>query len=453
MWKRQTPAVIGDTGHRPDSYTIQSPAMQFPGSTRLHQAACEVLATGVSSGMRRHVTPTPLYFDRGDGPYLWDVDNRRFLDYTLGWGPLILGNNHPQVNDAVFRQLQRAYTFGAQHELEPRVAKQIVDMVPGVEQVIFSNTGSEAVQAALRIARAVTGRNKIVKFEGHYHGWMNNVLVSYHPTAGDSFETQPTCGGQPAREYADTVVLPWNDLECVREALERHGHEIAAVLTEPLLANSGSCEPRDGYLAGLIELCRQHGAVSIFDEVITGFRLAPGGAREYYGVAPDLSIYGKAIAAGFSLSAVAGKREMFDVLRDGRTFHAGTYNGNPICLAAASAALDLLAQPGTFVKMHAHGKALQQALGSAAEKHGHQVATCGAGTVFSVHWGMAQPPRNYRETLKADSEAYTRFRMAMLQRGVYLLPDARWYVGATHDDAALELAIDAIEDSMADCRG
>ncbi|MEX2171757.1 MAG: aspartate aminotransferase family protein [Pirellulales bacterium] len=423
--------------------------IQFPGSERLHQSASEVLATGVSSGMRRRVTPTPLYFDRGQGPYFWDVDNHRFLDYTLGWGPLILGNNHRRVNDAVAAQLQRGYTFGAQHELEIRVARQIVELVPGIEQVIFSNTGSEAVQAAVRIARALTGRNKIVKFEGHYHGWMNNVLVSYHPTGGEPSESQATCGGQPPNEFADTIVLPWNDIESLRSAFDHVGDGIAAVITEPLLANSGCCEPREGFLQGLIELCRRHGAVSIFDEVITGFRLAAGGAREYYKLAPDLSVYGKAIAAGFSLSAVAGRKEMFDVLRDGRTFHAGTYNGNPICLAAASAALEVLADGDAFSKMHAHGQSLWRKITSAAESHGQPLVVCGAGTVFNVHWGVSQAPRDYRETLRSDAEAYTRFRMEMLNQGVYLLPDGRWYVGATHDDQALELAVNAIDHSIA----
>ena len=419
-----------------------------PASARLYKEACEVLATGVSSSMRRHTTPTPMYFDRADGPYFWDADDRRFLDYTLAWGPLIAGSNHPHINEVVGRQLQRGYTFGAQHELEIRVARQIVDMVPGAEQVIFSNTGSEAVQAALRIARAKTGRNKIVKFEGHYHGWMNNVLVSYHPSADAPAGTTPTCGGQPSCEYADTLVLPWNDLDALQRLLERSGGEIAAVLTEPLLANSGCCEPQPRFLQGVVDACRQSGAVSIFDEVITGFRLAAGGSREYYGVIPDLSVYGKAIAGGFSLSAVAGNAEAFDVLRDGRTLHAGTYNGNPICLAAASATLDILAQPGVFAAMRAHGQGLRKALTEAAAERNVQVVLCGAETVFSLHFGVSAAPTNYRQTLHTDMQASTRFRMAMLEHGIHLLPEGRWYIGAAHDDEALELVVRAMGECM-----
>jgi glutamate-1-semialdehyde 2,1-aminomutase len=414
-------------------------------SQQLYEQACEVLATGVSSGMRRNVTPCPLYFDRAEGPYFWTADGQRLLDYTLGWGPLILGNAHPRVVAAVSEQLARSFAFGAQHELEIKVARQIVDLVAGVEQVIFSNTGSEAVQVALRLARAKTGRNKVVKFEGHYHGWMNNVLVSYHPSAGSPTDVQPTCGGQPAAEYAETLVLPWNDFGAFEQAFQQHGPDIAAVITEPLLANSGSCEPLPGFLDGVIGLCRKHGAVSIFDEVITGFRLARGGAREFYGLSPDLSIYGKALAAGFPLSAVGGKREMFDVLRNGRTFHAGTYNGNPICLAAASAALEVLGDSAVFARMHAHGHALQKAIRAAADDAGVTLAICGVGSVFSVHWGMSKAPQNYRQTLEADQKSYSRFRMRMLDRGVYLLPDARWYVGTAHDDAALTAAVDSIQ--------
>jgi glutamate-1-semialdehyde 2,1-aminomutase len=420
----------------------------FPQSVRLHEAARKVLATGVASGMRRRATPIPLYFERGDGPYFYDVDGRRLLDYTLAWGPLIVGSNHARLNAAIVEQLSRGYTFGAQHELELQVATLMTRIVPGLEQVIFSNTGSEAVQAALRIARAYTGRELILKFEGHYHGWMNNVLVSYHPAQGQPTETQPSSGGQPAAEYSQTIVLPWNDSAALEAAVATHSGQIACVITEPLLANSGSCEPLSGYLELIIDLCRRNGIVSIFDEVITGFRLALGGAREYYGLMPDLSVYGKALAGGFSLSAVGGRAEMFDVLRDGRTFHAGTYNGNPICLAAARATLEILATPGVFATMCEHGRRLRSALQAAADRHQLRMTISGADTVFSMHFGIDEPPRDYRETLRASADQYQRFQMAMLNQGVYLLPDGRWYVGASHDDAALAIAVEAINVSM-----
>jgi len=417
-------------------------------SENCYRRSSRTLATGVSSSMRRAVTPIPLFFDRADGPYFYDVDGRQLVDYTLAWGPLIVGSNHQQLNAAVIRQLSRGYTFGSQHRLEYLLAEAIVDASPGVDQVIFSNTGTEAVQAALRIARARTGRVKILKFEGHYHGWMSNVLVSYRPQGGDSFTAMPTCGGQPASEYADTIVLPWNDPLALTDLFCRRGHEIACVIAEPILANSGCCMPEPGFLELIIEQCRQSGAVSIFDEVITGFRIALGGAREFFGLEPDLSVYGKAVAGGFTLSAVGGREEMFDVLRDGRTIHAGTYNGSPINLVAGIETIRVLREPGMFEKMLGHGDAVQQALKSSAERVGIPLAISGVGTIFSMHFGVEQPPRHYRESLASDMSLYHRFRAAMLRHQIHLLPDARWYVGASHDDTALAMTVEAIDLSM-----
>jgi glutamate-1-semialdehyde 2,1-aminomutase len=326
-------------------------------------------------------------------------------------------------------------------------------VLPGVEQVVLASSGTEAVQSAIRLARAHTGRDKVIKFEGHYHGWMNNVLVSYRPKADDPVATLPATGGQPASEYAETVVVQWNDLDALAGAFAAHPGQVACTIAEPMLANSGSCMPGPGYLQGMVDLCRRHGAVSIFDEVITGFRLALGGAREYFGVLPDLSVYGKAMAGGFTLSAVGGRRVIFDVLRAGKTLHAGTYNGHPVNVAAALATIEVLAQPGTYERMHRHGQALRDALERSAARNGLRLVTTGAGTVFSAHFGVTEAPRTYRDTLRTDMAAYTRFRSALLARGVQLLPDARWYVGAAHTDRELEKVVPAIEQSMQEVRG
>ena len=417
-------------------------------SEKLYQQACRSLATGVSTGFRRQVTPVPLYFERGNGPYYYDVDGHEILDYSLAWGPLILGNNHPQLNEAVIDQLRRAYTFGAQHRDEIELAELLVKVLPGVERVIFANTGSEAVQAALRLARAHSQRDKIIKFEGHYHGWHNNMLVSTHPRPDQLGTTSPSCGGQPVLEYAHTIALPWNDLQALESAFAEHPNQIAAVITEPILVNAGSCMPREGYLQGINDLCREHGAVSIFDEVITGFRIALGGAREYFGLEPDLSVYAKAMAAGFPMAAVGGRAEVFAVLADGRTGHFGTYNGNPICVAAAIATIDALAEPGTFERMHQHGYTIRDTLERAATKSGQQLVTTGTGAAFSVHFGLSEPPIAWTDVMKADAETYDRFRMLMLERNVYLLPEGRWYVGATHTDEELAKVVPAIEQCL-----
>jgi glutamate-1-semialdehyde 2,1-aminomutase len=414
-------------------------------SAALHRRSSRSLAMGVASGMRRQVGPVPLFFDRAEGPYLFDVDGHRLLDYTLGWGPLILGNNHPAINNAVSEQLARAYAFGAQHRGEIELAELMVAVLPGVERVIFSNTGTEAVQAALRLARAFTGRTKVVKFEGHYHGWMNNVLVTYRPKASDPCIAMAGSGGQPASEYSETIVLPWNDLSAVESTFQQFPGQIAALITEPVLANGGSCLPCDGYLEGLVNLCHNHGAVSIFDEVITGFRLALGGAREYFGVHSDLSVYAKAIASGFAVSAVGGKAEIFAALEEGRTIHAGTYNSNPVNLAAATATLGELRRPGVFERMHHHGLTIRATCERAAESRGIPLVTVGAGSLFSVHFGLEQPPITYRDVLAADNQRYQQFRLALLRRGIYVLPDGRWYAGAVHGQAELDLVLPAIE--------
>lgn len=422
--------------------------MKTAESAKLYERACRFLSTGVSTGFRRNVTPVPLYMERGDGPYLYDVDGQEWLDYNLAWGPMILGNNHPKLNEAIRTQLQKGYTFGTEHRGEIELAELIVESVPGVERVIFSNTGTEAVQASLRLARACTGRSRFIKFEGHYHGWHNNVLVSVHPSPENLGATSPTCGGQPLSEYELAITLPWNDLAALKQAFDQYPGQIAAVLTEPILVNSGCCMPEKDYLATLIKMCRQHGTVSIFDEVITGFRVALGGARGYFGLEPDLSIYAKAIAGGFSFSAVGGRKEVFEVLEDNRTVHFGTYNGNPICVAAAIATINVLSEPGTHQRMHEHGNRVRQAIERAALANGHRLVTSGTGVGFTVHFGLEKPPRDWSDVLKADQEKAERFRSAMLAQFIHLVPEGRWFVGAVHTDCELQRVIPAIERAM-----
>jgi len=417
-------------------------------SASLHERSSKVLPLGVSSGMRVSVTDPPLFFERAEGAYYYDVDGNRLLDYTLAWGPLILGSNHPHLNEAINVAIKKSYTLGAQHEGEIALAEKIVSLVPGADQVIFSNTGSEAVQAALRLARAKTGRSAFIKFEGHYHGWMNNVLLSYHPDPSDAGPAESPhvlqgCGGQPEEEYAHTRVCVWNRLDLFEAELAKG--DVAAVILEPLNANSGSIEPAPGYLQGIVDLCAKYGTVSIFDEVITGFRLALGGAREYFNTIPDISVYAKALAGGFSLAAVAGKTEIFDALREGATIHAGTYNGATVNLAAGLATLEVLSEtPDLYQRMHAHGNAIRETFETEASGKGIDISLSGSGTVFNVHPGLSEPPSDYRDYARVDLDRYTRFRKQMLDAGLQLLPDGRWYVGAAHGDDELALARSAI---------
>ena len=417
-------------------------------SKALYERASKSLATGVSTAFRLNVTDVPMYIERADGPYFYDVDGNELLDYGLAWGPLIVGNNHPKLTQAVTEQLAKGYTYGVQHRGEIELAEKMIDVIPGAERVIFSNTGSEAVQAALRLARAFTGRDKIVKFEGHYNGWINNVLVSNHPTLEQFGKTIPDCGGQPHEEYSLTVTCPWNDVNALKVIFQEHQGQIAAVIGEPILVNGGSCMPEEGYLEGMIELCRDNGALCIFDEVITGFRVALGGAREYFQLEPDLSTYAKAMAGGFSISAVAGRKEIFDTLLDARATHFGTYNGNPISVTAAVATIKILSEPDIYERMHGHGNAIRKALEKAAKDHGKTVVTTGTGVAFHVHFGLHEPPRSYRDVMHANQASGDCFRGKMLQHGIYNLPGGRWYVGAVHGDEELEKVIGAIEESM-----
>ncbi len=416
-------------------------------SSLLYSLACDVIPSGVSSSMRKNVKPM-LYFDRGEGPYFIDVDGNKYIDYTLAWGPLIAGSNCQTINDAVSHQLTKSYTFGAQHELEITLSEDLVKVLPGVDQILFANTGSEAIQSAIRIARAYTGRDKILKFEGHYHGWNNNILVSYKPSAEQLGSPTPTCGGQPESEYSDTIVLPWNDIEAVRDLLKRRGHEIACVLTEPIMANSGSCMPTSNYLQEIVALCEEFDVISIFDEVITGFRLGLGGARDYFNVRPDLSVYAKAIAGGFTLAAIGGKRKFFDVIRNGVTIHAGTYNGSSINLAAAKATLSVLREENCFQKMHELGNQIRETISVESRKANIPVVISGVGTVFSVHFGLYRQPLSYADVIRSDSRTYQKFRMEMCKRGVLLLPDGRWYIGASHSANEVDKTKESIKESF-----
>jgi glutamate-1-semialdehyde 2,1-aminomutase len=423
--------------------------MNLTNSKANYEKACQVLAGGVSSGIRMWADPI-LYFSHANGPYFYDVDNQEYIDYTLAWGPLILGSNHPAINAAVSAQIQKSYTLGAQHQLEIDLATKLVSVLPGVDQMIFSNTGSEAVQAAIRIARATTGRNKIVKFEGHYHGWLNNILVSFHPPKEQLGIPSPTTQGQPESEYQDTLVLPWNDPDALKNLLETRGHEIACVITEPLLANSGSCVAQEGFLNTLVDSCRSAGVISIFDEVITGFRIALGGAREHFGVIPDLSVYAKAMAGGFTMGAVGGRKEIFDVLREGKAVHAGTYNGSSFNLAAALATVTTLEAEKPYEGMHQHGYAIRAKFEELAKQKGIPLITTGLGSVFSAHFGLTTAPLNYTDTLEIDADLYKRFRQSLLERGIHPLPDGRWYISAVHTEKELARTLEAIEKSFAE---
>lgn len=417
-------------------------------STLAFRQAQKYLAGGVSSMMRASAKPVPLFFRSAAGATLTDSDGCQYLDYALGWGPLILGHSHPAVVEAVVRQVKRFQLLGAQHELETEVARKICRLVPSAELVAYSNTGTEAVQLALRLARAFTGRQKFIKFEGHYHGWADSVLLSYHPVNEPSAlgKAIPASEGQSHSVFKDVVILPWNDSETLASTLAAHAHEIAAIITEPILCNSGGLLPLPGYLEEMQRLARRYDVVLIFDEVITGFRAALGGAQSLFGITPDLTILGKALGAGFPVSAVVGRKEIMDLIPQKRVVHAGTFNGNPISLAAADAALCVLSGGHGCVlnQIHRLGKQLMAGIARLAAQARVPCLINGIGPAFHISFTLRKTMHNYRDILDCDLEARDRFIEAMLEQGIYLIPDGRWYLSAahnqTHVDATLEAA-------------
>ena len=418
------------------------------GSLRRFQRATRSLSGGVSSGLRRSSRPYPLYFVRGQGSRLEDVDGNTYFDYSLGWGPNILGNAPSEIVEAIRQTIGRGLTFGAQHELEFEVSELLTQVIPCADRVCFANSGTEIVQLALRLARAATRRRKLIKFEGHYHGWDDSVLLSYHPSPDqlDSAMLRPMHEGMGQLPADYTVIAQWNDVESVRAAFADHQEDIAAVICEPLMCNSGCIAPQPGFLEFLRSITIAHGSLLIFDEVITGFRLGLAGAQGFYGITPDLATYAKAVGAGTPLSVLAGRQQWMELIEQGTVVHAGTLNGNLIVLSAARAALQVLMRDpeATYGALFRRGETLRAGVAAILESRGHAVCIAGEGPVFHISF-LDRAPRNYRELLAADHQGYSNFVLALLDEGVLALPDGRWYPSAAHTDQDIQQTLDAVE--------
>lgn len=409
------------------------------------------LAGGVSSPFRAKF-PVPLYFTDGWGPRLKDVDGNEYIDYTLGWGPNILGYRHPKVVEAVSNAAYGPHTLGAEHELEILVAEQLQEMVPCAERVAFTSSGSEAVQLMMRLARAFTNKSLVLKFEGHYHGWMDSALWSYHPRReelGPREAPHVVSGsrGQISMGEGNILVRPWNDAGLVERAFQEHSGGIGAVIMEPVLCNSGCILPAPGYLEEIRGICSRYGALLLFDEVITGFRMHPGGAQSYYGVTPDVATFGKAVGGGTPLSVIAGRQEIMEqMFTDGVAF-GGTFNGNPISLAGAYATLGALsANDGELLRnANRTGAELMQGIRQIARQRSVPLLVTGFGTAFTIHFTSRTELREYRDTLDDNTGLLAEFLLAALAEGVYSLPDGRFYVSAVHGEREVESTLLAID--------
>jgi glutamate-1-semialdehyde 2,1-aminomutase len=428
-------------------------------SQDLFKQAAASLVGGVGSGTRSPRSgwlPAPVFVESGEGAWLTDADGNRYLDYVMGQGPLILGHRPASVIEAVTRTLnERGSLFSLAHDLEGEAAAAVVSRLPSVDLVRFSSTGTEAAMYALRFARALTGRDLVLRFEGHYHGWSDAIHWSAHPspdTWGDPEKPSvlPGSTGIPAVVGESLLVAGWNDTAALEEAFARHGSRIAAVITEPILGNCGGIMPADGYLQRMRELSSEAGALLIFDEVLTAFRIGSGGAQELFGIEPDLTVMAKAMGAGFPVAALGGRRDVMEQAADGRTMHGGTYNSSPLVCAAVIAACAETGADGFYEDMNARGARLAEGLVSSAREAGMEACWSGIGALFQL-WFSAAPPRDYREgeAIVAASPFFSLYR-ELRARGILIQPpqEGLWLISAAHTDADIDRTLEAASDAM-----
>ena len=414
-------------------------------SEELFGEAQRYIPGGVNSPVRafRGVGGTPIFFKRGAGAYLYDEDDRRYIDYVGSWGPMIAGHAHQAVVRAVQEAAANGLSFGAPTALETAMARKIRELVPSMELVRMCNSGTEATMSAIRLARGYTSRNTIIKFEGCYHGHSDSLLIK----AGSGALTLgvPTSPGVPAALAAYTVTLPYNNLLQVREAFNKIGEEIAGIIVEPVAGNMNCIPPAPGFLAGLRQLCDRYGSVLIFDEVMTGFRVAPGGAQQLYGVTPDLTTLGKIIGGGMPVGAFGGKRAIMEKLAPlGPIYQAGTLSGNPVAMAAGLATLELLAVPGFHDDLAAKTQGLCDELVTAAREAGVLLTANAVGGMFGIFF-TEEPVTTYEQAVACDIERFKRFFHGMLAEGVYLAPSAfeAGFLSSAHSDEDIETTISA----------
>ena len=421
-------------------------------SAQLFDQAQRHIPGGVNSPVRafKSVGGTPLFFKHAQGAYIVDEDDKRYVDYVGSWGPMILGHSHPDVLDAVRRQLEHGLSYGAPTALETTMADLICELVPSMEMVRMVSSGTEATMSAIRLARGYTGRDTIIKFEGCYHGHSDSLLVK----AGSGALTLgvPSSPGVPAAFAQHTLTLAYNDLGEVEETLAKVGDQIACIIVEPVAGNMNCVPPAPGFLEGLRRLCDQYGVVLIFDEVMTGFRVALGGAQAHYGIRPDLTTFGKIVGGGMPVGCFGGKREIMEKIAPlGPVYQAGTLSGNPLAMAAGLTTLQLIRRPGFHAELTDYTTRMLQGLQDRADAAGVPFVTTQAGGMFGLYFSGAEDIVTFSDVMASDSERFKRFFHLMLDGGVYLAPSAfeAGFTSIAHDDEELRITLDAAERAFA----
>ena len=421
-------------------------------SAQLFKRATKHIPGGVNSPVRafKAVGGTPIFIERSEGPYIFDCDGKRYIDYVLSWGPMLMGHNHPAVREAVIRQSAKGLSFGTPTELEIELAERICGIMPGMDLVRMVNSGTEATMSAIRLARGYTGRDTIVKFEGCYHGHSDSLLVK----AGSGALTLgvPSSPGVPAALAEHTLTLTYNDTDGLRQAFAKHGSQIACAIVEPVAGNMNCIPPAPGFLQALRSVCTENGAVLILDEVMTGFRFGLQGAQGYYNIEADLTTLGKVVGGGMPVGAFGGKRDIMEQIAPlGPVYQAGTLSGNPIAMAAGLATLEIISQPGFYEPVFERTAQLCEGLRSAADAAGVSFTTNHAGTMFGVFFTNEPEITNYAQVISCDTEAFNRFFHLMLEHGVYLAPASyeAGFMSSTHSEDDIAQTIEKAKTVLA----
>ncbi len=427
--------------------------MNFENSQRLFERAKSLVAGGISSQIRvNEPAPVPLFFTKAEGSRMWDVDGNEYIDYIQGMGPNLFGHAPEFINRQVEEDMRKGYVYAAQFERELDVAELAVEMIPMEDsRVRFASSGTEIDQLVIRLMRGYTGRPKYLKFEGHYHGWMDSVNYSIHPPLDDAGEASSPnvvreSEGMDPGTADGVVVCEWNDIEALERAFAQNPGEIAGVIMEPILANTNCIVPKPGYMEAVKRICAENGALLCFDEVITGFRVAAGGAQEYLGVTPDLATYAKSMAGGFPVAMLAGRNEIMEILGNGTVYHGGSFNSNVMTMAAAYASLKHIADtgPAFYTELNGRGLHLMDGLRGAAEEAESNLHVQGVGSVFSISFTTKPEIVNWRDHARnCDDAMYAKFARAMLEQGVRLSSNGRIHMSSAHTDEDVRETVEA----------